>query len=560
MGCGDRFPPMTFSCKHTVLCAIYWVLVLGMKLQEANAQSIASLSREGEVSAFFPIEEEAQFLHDMQDLVWQAVAEGHVFSSLDTLEVRADTLFVNLYLGTRYRWDKVYIEGNSKPIRKGDLRYLLNEYTGAGYPFASFCLDSVFLDGKKASANISIQTGPEITFDTLSISGDAKVSQRYLHTVLNFPPGSAYSEKKYEAIGQRIKNAKQVTLVGKPDVSFTADKAKVYLNLKDEKNDSFEGILGLLPEQGRSSTVTGYMSLDLNNLFRSGKEFHFDWNRFSRSSQKLDLSYIHPYLLDSDLLLRTDFSILRQDSAFVKRNFGLRIDLALGAKLFVGFGVRAEASDLLGTNPDPLQGLDFRLTEYQPAIRIGSQGTLQRFENDQGATFSVGFGDKRIRRNVLFDAAFFDTLALRSTNYKIDFSWQGQRTFGKQQAVYSRMEGGILRGQQLVRNEFYRLGGLKSLRGFNENEFFVSQFLKAQLEYRFFFDSKSYFVVLGDFALLGTDAEEQNFDTFSRSFGGGFSLDTSSGNFQFIFALGVTEEIPFNIQNTKVHFGYAITF
>ena len=42
--------------------------------------------------------------------------------------------------------------------------------------------------------------------------------------------------------------------------------------------------------------------------------------------------------------------------------------------------------------------------------------------------------------------------------------------------------------------------------------------------------------------------------------GTGLSLETNSGVFSFAMALGRTKEIPWDISNAKIHFGYISQF
>ena len=486
----------------------------------------------------------------IQDALWTEIEDGYVFAGLDTVYARADSVVFLLERGSQQNWSSTAKAELVKAKKR------MKKYLDHGYPFASLKLDSLLLVSDFIEGFFSIDKGPQIVFDTVIVRGESGLSPTYLHAALNFQPGDLYSESKYQNIEKRIAQVRQLELLKRPDIGFSSGKAYVVLDAKGKKSDKFEGILGVLPEEGGQSQITGYLNLDLNNLFKSGKEFHLKWNRFAASSQQLQLSYLHPYLFQSSFKVGVDFTLLRQDSSFVKRDFSLLFRFPLGANIELGLKIASRASDILGTRPDPALGLDYRITDYTPILTFGNFSGNVSLKNFYEIRTSLGIGDKRIIRNQLFDATVYDSVSFRSTNYQIDFRGLVQRKIGKTSAAFLAFQAGILEGSQIVRNEFYRVGGLRSLRGFNENIFFTQRFFKLQSEYRLFFDSKSYLLALVDVGYLSV--VDRNLTTYSP--GGGLSFATTSGNFEFIFALGAIDSFSFNPQNVKVHFGYQLSF
>jgi hemolysin activation/secretion protein len=119
---------------------------------------------------------------------------------------------------------------------------------------------------------------------------------------------------------------------------------------------------------------------------------------------------------------------------------------------------------------------------------------------------------------------------------------------------------GLIRNSTLVVNELYRLGGLATLRGFNENEFYASSFWITQIEGRLFTDQGSFFRVSTDVGYISTRISENVTDFFPISIGAGFALTMDNGQFNFMFANGMELGSPINFSNVKVHFGYTALF
>ena len=426
---------MLFYRKH-----IYWRQVLGLffffLVNETLAQQLYvadGKSKQGIESLGIS----SNFTHRyLRDRLWEYFEQGYIFADWDTLFQSADSVLLRVNSGSKYNWSESSLTQLSQ-AKKQWKKHLNN-----GYPYAFITVDSIALKDQTVFGLIQVETGPSIVFDSLSIRGRSGLSPTYLHAALNFSPGDKYSERKYRNIGNRLSSVKQVTLLQSPDIGFSAGKATVLLDLESQKADRFEGILGVLPEAGERSQVTGYLNLDLNNLFRSGKEFHFNWNRFASSSQSLDLSYQHPYLFQSVFVTSVKFSLLRQDSSFVKRDFGIAFEFPLTSKLKFGLAISSKASDILGSEPDPDFGLDYRLTDYRPTLTFGSSDNPPSLRDQWSASLGVGVGDKRIRRNVLFSPELYDSLQLRSGTYTFDFLLNAQKRIASYGLVFNRLSVG----------------------------------------------------------------------------------------------------------------------
>lgn len=516
------------------------------------AQGVLAFQEDERGTIFRDFRKETEIKESRDLILEKLVSDGYYFAGIDSLRTIQDTILFKITRGS------LVLKSSDILARKKLRRKALDKYVNEGYPFAKILFDSIFYreDGSM-DAKWKVDQGPKILWDSLSITGTVPVSRDFLYSALNFKPGEPFSEKKYQESSTRIDRINQTALTAPTDIGFSKGKAILYLRLEDRQADSFEGILGLLNDENEQSVVTGYLNLDLTNLFRSGKEFHFNWNRFAPSSQELMLNYTHPFFLSSNMTLATDFSLFRQDSLFVRRNFGLTFNFPITSYISFGLNLTNKTSDILGAVAMPENGLDYRVNEYRPSILIGNYRETPGPETIFSASMSFGFGDKEIRRNALFDQEVYDTTQINSSNYQYDVEILAQLRLSQSSSLFSGIELGSIRGLQIVNNELYRLGGLKNLRGFNENEFFVQQFLKAQTEYRLFFDRYSYLMALIDVALIQQNLDKER---IARSFGGGINFNTENGDFQLIFAVGSIGSSQLNFQDMKVHFGYSILF
>ena len=146
--------------------------------------------------------------------------------------------------------------------------------------------------------------------------------------------------------------------------------------------------------------------------------------------------------------------------------------------------------------------------------------------------------------------------SFHGSNYRFEGMLTFQRTLLRRQAIYQELSTGWIENAELLTNELYRLGGLQTLRGFNEKEVFAQQYFLSRLEFRSFFEEESYFFAFYDQIVyrLGNQID------YPFGFGLGFALDTSSGQFTFAIAAGKSENQPLSFNNMKAHFGYVSRF
>lgn len=116
-----------------------------------------------------------------------------------------------------------------------------------------------------------------------------------------------------------------------------------------------------------------------------------------------------------------------------------------------------------------------------------------------------------------------------------------------------------MRNENLFLNDFFRIGGLKSIRGFNENFFYARSFGYFNLEQRLFFERSSYLMVFVDGGILENPYFANPMD-YPVSFGAGLNLETGSGIFRFIYGVGKSDLQPLEFSYSRIHFGYLARF
>jgi len=149
----------------------------------------------------------------------------------------------------------------------------------------------------------------------------------------------------------------------------------------------------------------------------------------------------------------------------------------------------------------------------------------------------------------------YDSLKLRSNQFELRADLQLFVPFLKHNTFMQRMQVGWLQNEQLFQNELFRIGGIKTLRGFDIEALFASFYAVYTAEYRFLLEQNSYLFAFSDIAYYeNTSLGKRIFDQ-PIGFGAGISFETRAGIFSFSYALGREKQNPVLLRTGKVHFG-----
>jgi outer membrane protein assembly factor BamA len=310
--------------------------------------------------------------------------------------------------------------------------------------------------------------------------------------------------------------------------------------------------------------VTGQFDLVLYNVAGKGRNYELHWQRFNQFSQNLNISALEPLLFGSGIDLKASFSLLKEDSTFLARDFRLDFGYRLGPGSYVRFFNRRQAGDLLAVSDLsdatelPEVG-DFRFNNY--GLGFEHSWLDDRFFPRRGAFtgFEFALGNKNILVNTAIPPNLYENIDLSTIQYylsaKVEKYFYGNQRLG----LLTRLSGGLMENPNLFVNDLFRLGGLKTIRGFNENFFFANNYIYLNIEPRYYFDTYSYFMIFADMGRLENQVQNLKTD-YPFSMGIGFSLETGSGIFNFIYALGGSNAQEFALNLSKIHFGYTGRF
>ncbi len=505
--------------------------------------------------------------------------EGHLLADINSILSTEDSLVYEVYLGEKYYftfidWDKfpqnfISLAGVRSRRNRYSPRALSKEigriltYSGEmGYPFAAVKIDSAEYKDGLLGIQLLLDSGPKITYDSLKIDGIKQTRMSFLQNWLSVQPGSIYQQSRFAMIERRINDLNFLMLKSTPSVAFVNNRARISLELDEERVNTFDGVIGFLQNQGDDRlTITGIVDLELYNLFGTGQELELHWQQQKEQSQSLDLGYAHPQLLKSVIGLKLDYNQLKEDTTFINRNFSLGLTLPWRTARVYLYYTRSSGRILAAEVKDRLEPeiADFNVDNYNIRLTFGKfTGRI----NDRGwlLDMTTSIGDKSILRNPVIDDEFYNSTDLRSTQYRFGTSLQWQIPVGEDFKLYQRLTFNKLINDQLFLNDLYRFGGLNSQRGFNELEFFAEQYALSNLELRWLWNAKSYLFAFYDQSIYDLAVNSTRQGDHPLGLGLGLTLSTETGLFRLVYALGQSEDQPMTFNQAKIHFGFTSRF
>jgi outer membrane protein assembly factor BamA len=362
------------------------------------------------------------------------------------------------------------------------------------------------------------------------------------------------------ALERRIRELPFVTQKQRPYVQFGQGQTKLYLFLDAKKASSINGILGVQPDPNTGKvTITGDLDLRLRNALKRGEAINLNWRKLQDQTQDLRLGFAIPNVFSSPFGIDLSLKLFRRDTTFleVAARAGLDYLMSRGDKL--SLFVNSRSSNRLGNLTTAPVGLaDVDLLSY--GLGLTRERFDYRFNPRSGHFIAMegSAGRKRTSTAIATEAEQAPTIA--TVQYELDGQAVLHLPIKRRSTIRLAAQGGWMVNNDLYRNELYRIGGLKTLRGVDEASIFCSSYAIGTLEYRFIYEENANFFVFVDQGWWEDAAQATLVTDAPLGFGAGTTFETKAGLFSLTYALGRQFDNPVLLRGGKIHFGFTSLF
>lgn len=528
----------------------------------------------------------AELKNELSNILAHLHQKAFLTATTDSIVIDSSHYHVFIHLGKIYKWtsltnknideeilskigyrDKVY---NNRPFSEKQLKNFFKKvilfYENHGYPFASIKLDSIQIEGNKLSAQLYLEKNRLYKIDSVIIKGNATISDQYIKNYIKIKDGDIYNEESIRKISARIKELPFVTEEKKWKVVFTEDKSKVILFLKKKQASRFDGVLGVIPDEETGKLrLTGDLKLNLINSFHNGEKIEFNWRAIQENTQDLKFNVMYPFLVNTPLGLDYNFKLYKKDTTFIDvgHKIGIRYILK-GNDYFKVFFHNKSSSLLSQTGFAALTVLpsyaDVTSQLYGIEMHNGNLDYLLNPRKGYQVNISGSLGNKIIKKNPQIDDQLYENIDLKSTLYNAELNANYYISITKRSIIKLASKNGYTFNENLFDNELLRIGGLLTLRGFDEESIFASMYSIETIEYRYILEQNSYMYLFFDGAYYENDGIEEFVADRPFGFGVGMSFETKAGIFSISYALGKQFDNPILFRSAKIHFGFVNFF
>lgn len=513
--------------------------------------------------------------------------QGYLLASFDSLKGDSLNRFAYLTIGNKYKWARLK-KGNAESVVLSKLGYSEKFYSGKtfsykqaakllektisyyennGYPFASVQLDSILTEENNITAKLKVEKNKLIRIDSILVQGDAKINKTFLYRYLSIKPNMPYNEVALRDISKKIRQLSFLSEKRAQELRFYEKQNKLYLFLNKKNASQFDGIIGILPDNKGKTVFTGDVKIKLvNNIFHAGETFDLNWRRLQTQTQDFKARIIYPYILGSPIGTDYTIKIYKKDTSFIDVNNNIGLQYYFKGLNNVKVFYKQRNSNILSTSglayttvlPDYA---DINTSSY--GIALAFEKSDYRFNPHKGffINLSVQTGNKTIRKNPKINDAAYTHLQLKSTQYQTEGDMHAFIQLKGHSVLHLAAQYGSVFGNAPVfKNELFRIGGLKTLRGFDEESIYASSYVIPTIEYRYLFAQNSNILIFAEGAWYENINAVPFVEDIPYSIGAGINFDTKAGIFSLNYALGSQQGNPIDIRAGKIHFGLTALF
>ena len=467
--------------------------------------------------------------------------------SLNSIKVNLPNSLA-LKLREDFNSEKAYFNANDF---SGKIKKWIILMNNNGFPFAEFEFQKSEIINSKINLICNLISGPLVKIDSIINSEITKKELQLIYKFTDIRNGDLFELNKIYKISENIKNTGFIQEIRPPAYEFIDNKAFIYTYYKPQSKNSINGLVGIQPGENETVQFTGNVALNFQNALSYGEVLKINWRRMFNSSQNLIAELSYPFLFNTNFEIQGGLDMIKKDSSFFNFNSKLIINYKSNSNFSNGF---------LFTNNNSTNLLE---DDYS-STSVNSFGFVTNFKKlDNPFNPRRGF---KIQSELAYgwkETYAIDTLAnniLKSPNFNGNLSFSSYLSLLQRTTFKIKLSGSTIQNNILYENELTRIGGYKTIRGFDEESIWVSSFILVNFEFRYLVDEKSNIFLFSDFAR--TESKTNNFlrEDYFQSFGFGTNISMPNGLLTLIYGLGRKIDNPFLIRTGKIHLGFTSYF
>jgi outer membrane protein assembly factor BamA len=388
---------------------------------------------------------------------------------------------------------KLLSEIKLKPSSPYDLNLLeksinkiLTLYDENGFPYCQISPSRFKISDKGGLCfSFLVEEGPRVKVREIELEGLKNTKRKVILRELGSNPFGFFSQSRVDASLKRLTRLSYIKEVSKVELlaGENPEEGILRVTLLEQRNNTFSGILGYAPSAGdRRGNLFGSLELVFDNIFGTGRMTQWRWSRKDPHSSHLFFLYREPWVFGLPPTLELKLSQVDYDSTYLQLSFSARLTFSSTGR--TSWGVEGGWEKVV---PGPAgQAFIADSRKYSLGI-ICSFDFLNQPDNPRSGLLyaaELGYAQKRNYPTSDYKPEKEKTYQIRSS-----FDLNHFLPTLKKQTLHVGLHFRSLSTDEdlLPISDQFKLGGINSIRGYREEEFFGTQIAWANLEYRFLF-------------------------------------------------------------------------
>lgn len=444
---------------------------------------------------------------------------------------------------------------------ENSINEILTGFENRGYPFANIRIESVYFYNESGSDNpladiyLTIDAGRESRINRIELSGNSKTKADVIVRAIGLKPGDLYIQNNIDNVAVRLNRLRFFEPVDPPEFYFnSSDEGILKISVREKETNNFDGLIGYVPgiNQNEKGFVTGFINVNLRNLFGTGRSAAFKWQQENRYSQELEIRYLEPWLFNFHLNIEAGLFQRKQDSTYVQRSAEGKIEYAATDEISASLILNTQS-----TIPSERASKSFTVynsTSFTTGLNVKIDTRDDFYAPLSGILLSNSY--KYTSKSIDGPKDFITPDLKTSIGFQrleIDLHYFLQ--IFRDQVISAAVHARELKGNDVEISDLYLLGGTNTLRGYREKQFAGNRILWSNLEYRYLLSRRSFAFLFFDTGYFLRNEDSLNniprVSEFKYGYGIGFNIETALGILGVSFALGEGDSFG----EGKIHFG-----
>lgn len=508
---------------------------------------------------------------------------GHLLASLDSVWFIGDTLFAEVFSGSQLAAsvlvmsdsDMVLAQILGVPVQKTPplqpagitISALLDALLQQGYPLASVYVDNMALVGDTMFTYVSVEPGRYHVWDSVAITGDVDIDNRVMQRLLRIRKDRPYDNRMIMELGKNMATLPFLNFSQGYSVVLTSDgKARVILPLQKVKASSFNGLIGFGPDRIDPTRLilSGDVALKLHNALGYAEEMELKWVGI-QGDQNLYLFYRQPYLPFAPFGVMGRFELFRRGETYytLLQRAGLVVRPAPESLFTVWFqrkGSKVLDRSIFTTATTLPPFADYEATLF--GITWQRQALDHPVNPGSGYRFygELGGGARRLLMSNDIPEGLFEGVQTSTRHASAEMMVSAYLPLTERWIIRPAINLATLYGGVQHENGLFFIGGIHTIRGFDERSITASSHVLGSLEVRYRFEQMAHFKLFIDGGWYQKALADSTFSDTPYGFGAGINLPSPAGIIQVSYGWGIGFGNPFDVRSGRLHIGVEARF